>query len=419
MRNKKMVVSIISLVLLCALTVNFSGCVSAGAVDLMKGIAPGEIIDLAPDTEICNDAASDFAVRLFKRCYAGDNTLISPLSVFTALSMTTNGANGETLSQMEQVLGLSQDELNLYLYHYIKALPQGEKYKLSIANSIWFTDDERFTVNENFLQTNATYYGADMYKAPFNRSTLGDINSWVKQKTDGMIPKILNEIPSDAIMYIINALAFEAEWSEIYEHDQVKSGTFTKEDGTEQNAKFMYSIESTYLEDENAIGFVKYYRGRKYAFVAMLPNEDISVSDYISSLDGKKIRAMLEEPTNYSTVYAAIPKFETEYDVEMSTILSSMGMTDAFDAANADFSDLGSSTGGNIFISRVLHKTYISVAEKGTKAGAVTVIETTDGASPTFEEPKYIYLDRPFVYMLIDCENNLPFFIGVMTDINK
>ena len=415
MKKHKNFLAIISLVLLFTLTLNLSGCLSAGAVDLMDGVTPGDIIDLFPETEICGAAASDFALRLFKGCYEGENTLISPLSVFTALSMTANGANGETLSQMEKVLGLSEEELN----HYLKSLPQGEKYKLSLANSIWFTDDERFSVNENFLRTNATYYGADMYKAPFDRSTLGEINSWVKDKTDGMIPKILEDIPSDAIMYIINALAFEAEWSEIYEHSQIKSGVFTKEDGKEQNAKFMYSTENTYLEDENATGFVKYYRGHKYAFVAMLPNEDVSVSDYISSLDGKKVREMLEEPKYYSTVYAAIPKFETEYSIEMSEVLSSMGMSDAFDAQNADFSNLGTSSAGNIFISRVLHKTYISVGEKGTKAGAATIIEAKDGASPAFEEPKYIYLDRPFVYMLIDCENNLPFFIGAMTDINK
>ena len=419
MKKMKKSLAIISLVLFCALTLNLSGCVSAGAVDLMKGIEPGEMIALAPDTELCNDAASDFAVRLFKNCYADDNTLVSPLSVFSALAITANGADGETLNQIEEVLGLSSDELNVYLYAYLKNLPQGEKYKLSLANSIWFTDDERFTVNESFLQTNATYYGADMYKAPLNRSTLGEINSWVKEKTDGMIPKILNEIPDSAIMYIINALAFEAEWTDIYEHQQVRNGEFTKEDGTTQNAKFMYSTEAVYLEDENATGFIKYYKGHKYAFVAMLPDEDVSLSEYISSLDGKTIRDMLQNPQHYSTVHTAIPKFETEYDVEMSDILSSMGMSDAFDTEKADFSNLGTSSAGNIFISLVLHKTYISVGEKGTKAGAVTVIETTDGASAIVGEPKYVYLDRPFVYMLIDCENNLPFFIGAMTDINK
>ena len=181
----------------------------------------------------------------------------------------------------------------------------------------------------------------------------------------------------------------------------------------------MYSTEAVYLEDENATGFIKYYKGHKYAFVAMLPDEDVSLSEYISSLDGKAIRDMLQNPQHYSTVHTAIPKFETEYDVEMSDILSSMGMSDAFDTEKADFSNLGTSSAGNIFISRVLHKTYISVGEKGTKAGAVTVIETTDGASAIVGEPKYVYLDRPFVYMLIDCENNLPFFIGAMTDINK
>ena len=94
-----------------------------------------------------------------------------------------------------------------------------------------------------------------------------------------------------------------------------------------------------------------------------------------------------------------------------------MGMTEAFDVDNADFEGLGTSTGGNIFISRVIHKTYISVEEKGTKAAAVTIVEPGDGAAMEPEQPKEVYLDRPFVYMLIDCENNIPFFIGTMMDV--
>ena len=86
---------------------------------------------------------------------------------------------------------------------------------------------------------------------------------------------------------------------------------------------------------------------------------------------------------------------------------------------SADFSGLGTSTGGNISITRVLHKTFISVAEQGTRAGAATVVEMNDGCAPEFEEPKYVTLDRPFVYMLIDRETNVPFFIGTLTDPEK
>jgi len=409
---------IISLLLVCAMAVNLTGCtMKVQAKDLMEGITPNNV-DALDDLSSQNADVTDFAIRLFKASNEnGKNTLISPLSVLCALAMTANGAEEETLAQMEEVLGMTTDELNLYLYSYMKNLPQGDKYKLSLANSIWFTEDERFTVNQDFLQTNADYYGADIYKAPFDKQTLKDINNWVKQNTDGMIPEILDQIPPEAIMYLVNALAFEAEWSEIYEKHQVKDGEFTKEDGTKQDVKFMFGSEGTYFEDEKATGFMKRYVGGKYAFVALLPNEGVSVSEYIASLDGESLNALLTNP-QYATVHTSIPKFETEYKVEMSDILQSMGMTEAFDMYNADFEGLGTSTGGNIYISRVLHKTFISVGEKGTKAGAATIVEMKDGAAAEPTEPKEVYLDRPFVYMLVDCENNIPFFIGTMMDVN-
>lgn len=418
MKKTRISLMIISLLLVCAMAVNLTGCtMKVQAKDLMEGITPNNV-DALDDLSSQNADVTDFAIRLFKASNEnGKNTLISPLSVLCALAMTANGAEEETLAQMEEVLGMTTDELNLYLYSYMKNLPQGDKYKLSLANSIWFTEDERFTVNQDFLQTNADYYGADIYKAPFDKQTLKDINNWVKQNTDGMIPEILDQIPPEAIMYLVNALAFEAEWSEIYEKHQVKDGEFTKEDGTKQDVKFMYGSEGTYFEDEKATGFMKRYKGGKYAFVAMLPNEGVSVSEYIASLDGESLNALLANP-QYATVRTSIPKFETEYKVEMSDILQSMGMTEAFDMYNADFEGLGTSTDGNIYISRVLHKTFISVGEKGTKAGAATIVEMKDGAAAEPTEPKEVYLDRPFVYMLVDCENNIPFFIGTMMDVN-
>ena len=419
MKKTRISLVIISLLLVCAMAVNLTGCtMKVQAKDLMEGITPNNV-DALDDLSSQNADVTDFAIRLFKASNEnGKNTLISPLSVLCALAMTANGAEEETLAQMEEVLGMTTDELNLYLYSYMKNLPQGDKYKLSLANSIWFTEDERFTVNQDFLQTNADYYGADIYKAPFDKQTLKDINNWVKQNTDGMIPEILDQIPPEAIMYLVNALAFEAEWSEIYEKHQVKDGEFTKEDGTKQDVKFMYGSEGTYFEDEKATGFMKRYKGGKYAFVAMLPNEGVSVSEYIASLDGESLNALLANP-QYATVHTSIPKFETEYKVEMSEILKSMGMTEAFDMYNADFEGLGTSTDGNIYISRVLHKTFISVGEKGTKAGAATIVENKDGAAAEPTEPKEVYLDRPFVYMLVDCENNIPFFIGTMMDVNS
>ena len=360
-------------------------------------------------------AVTDFAVCLFQQSMkAGENTLISPLSRLAALSMTANGADGETLSQMESVFGMPTEELNAYMYAYMQGLPKEDAGKLALANSIWLTDDEEFTVNREFLQTNADYYGAGIYETPFNDTTRKDINLWVKENTDGMVKDLLDEIPEEAIMYLVNALAFEAEWQKVYEEVQVREAIFTKDNGDKQKTELMYASENVYLKDEHAKGFMKYYEGNQYAFVALLPEEGISVDAYVHSLTGEKIRALLENAESTS-VDTAIPKFETEYEVEMSDILKGMGMPLAFDPDFADFTRLGTHGDGNIYINCVLHKTFLSVAEKGTKAGAATAVEmVTESAMEMKEEPKEVILDQPFVYMLIDCKQQIPFFIGTM-----
>lgn len=387
-----------------------SGCTASGTANLMEKV-PARVICLAefPDR---GAEAEDFALRLFRASMKeGENTLVSPLSVLSALAMTANGADGETLAQMEKVLGMTTGDMNAYLYSYMDGLSDS----LKPANSIWFKDSETLTVKDTFLETNADFYRADIFKSPMDETTLEEINGWVEEKTDGMIPEILDEIPELAVMYLVNALAFEAEWEEVYDEYSVHQRTFTTEDGTERSVDMMYSEEQHYLEDENAAGFLKYYDGRAYAFAALLPKEGVSVSEYVHSLTGEHLRELLANPETV-TVNAGIPKFEAEYDGEMSEILTEMGMTDAFDGSRADFSRLGSSTEGNIYISRVLHKTFISVAEQGTKAGAATAVEMAAEGAYIQEEIKTVTLDRPFVYMLIDCEQNLPFFIGTMMD---
>ena len=409
----------IALFLVFAMALSLTGCSQVSANDLMKDV-PAKAVDVLPDMDAGSAAAADFGVRLFQTSMEeGKNTLISPLSVLYALAMTTNGADGNTLTQMEQVLGMDCDNLNSFMLAYLDLLPESEIYKMSLANSIWFKDDPNFIVKQSFLQTNADYYGADAYKAAFDEGTRNDINKWVKDHTDGMIPEILDEIPDEAIMYLVNALAFEAEWADVYEKHQVREGRFTMEDGTQQDVEMMHSQEYTYLEDDLATGFMKFYKDNRYAFVAMLPNEGITVSQYVDSLTGKQLQNLLTSPQDI-TVYASMPKFETDYDIEMSEVLQEMGMTDAFDWHAADFSRLGTYNvdGVNICINRVLHKTFISVTELGTKAGAATAVEMVAEGAAEIQEYREVVLDRPFVYMLIDCETNLPFFIGTMMDVN-
>ena len=409
---------ILTIMLAVGILLSTAACAKTESTNLMENITP-QVVNDEPNMDAGAAAAADFGVRLFREAMEADkNTLISPLSVLYALSMTANGADGETLAQMEEVLGMDIQSLNSFMAAYMKNLPTSEAYKLHLANGIWFRDDPSFEVNQDFLQTNANYYNAEIRKAAFDEATRKEINDWVKTNTDGMIPEILDQIHPAAVMYLVNALAFEAKWAQEYEEFQIRDGSFTTEDGTVRNVQMMHSAEHRYLEDEQATGFIKYYEDQRYAFVALLPKEGVTVAEYVEGLTGEHLKQMLDEPEDI-LVETAIPKFETRYDVQMSEILQQMGMNDAFSKNDADFSRLGiyHSDGSNIYISRVLHKTFISVAEQGTKAGAATVIELP--AEGAFANPEYrtVTLDRPFVYLLIDCETNLPFFIGTMMDV--
>lgn len=364
-------------------------------------------------------ALNGFAANLFQKCFDGErNTLISPVSVLYALSMTEGGAKGETLAQMEALFGLSMEELRDCLHLYQMELNENESNTLYLANSIWFKDDEKLTVEENFLNEHAGYYDAELYKAAFDEETARDINAWVEEKTDGQIKDILNGIPDEAIMYLINALSFDAEWESIYNDGQVWEDTFHAENGEEQTVDFMHSEEDIYLEDSLAAGFMKYYADREYALVAMLPGEGVSVQDYIAFLSEQGLETLWDNLQVAVEVHTAIPKFNCKFDIEMSDVLKELGITNAFDEDLADFSGIGHHEDGNLYINRVLHKTSIEVDEKGTKAGAATVVEmATETALQEENEPKFVYLDRPFVYFIIDCETNLPLFMGTMLSV--
>ncbi len=359
-------------------------------------------------SEKFKDAQYEFAVELLKENFKDENALFSPLSVKLALAMTLNGAGGETKAQMEEVLGLSTETLNEEIYKYVSSLSGDE---IQVANSIWINDDGEFIAKEDFLQANADYYGAGVFKETFNNSTVRKVNSWVKENTDGMIDNIVDESVKDSRMLLINALAFEAEWSDVYKKDQVSDGTFTSVSGEKQKVKMMSSTEYYYLEDASATGFMKKYRNGKYAFVALLPKNDIG--EYIENLNGADIKNLIANQTKES-VKCKLPKFSYDYSVTLNEALKNMGMPNAFDIHLADFSNLSQR---QLYIDKVLHKTHIEVGEKGTKAGAATVVAMNDAAAEITVKPKEVILDRPFVYMIIDTQSNLPIFIGALTDV--
>lgn len=410
-------IKLLALVLALTLIAGCAPSAALSATDLMADVEPNGAPDAAL-TDETRQGAADFSVRLLEACLdEGENVLVSPLSVLSALGLAEMGAGNETLSQMERALGLTRAQLCGELAAWSAALPQSEKARLALANAIWLRDVETLHVRESFLQDNADTFGAQVYRAKFDASTVRDINRWVKSQTDGMIDRVLNEIPDEAMLYLINALSFDAEWRTVYDEYQVRDGVFTAASGAEREVEFLRSSEYTYLSGAGATGVVKPYAGGQYAFAALLPDEGTEIAQVLENLRGDGWLTLLENASS-ERVITAIPKFKTEFSAELSGALTDMGMEDAFDRYAADFSGVGTCDEGALYLSRVLHKTAICVDERGTKAGAVTVVEMASGATDGPEEPpKQVILDRPFVYAIYDTETGLPLFFGVLRDV--
>ena len=407
----------------------FNGASSIGSVRLDNTVNVQASEGAATDEKFAG-AQMNFGVDLLKKCYENKkegvkNLLISPLSVSAALSMTANGADGDTRKEMEKLLGngLSLDEMNEYMAYYISQLPDEEKEKIYLSDSIWFKDDPTLKVYDEFLETNKKYYNSEIYKSAFEPdSIVKDVNSWVNRNTKGMIPSLITKenIKANTMMMLINTLYFEAEWWSPYL--RTTDGTFTDLDGNKFPIQEMNSMESQYFDLGNADAFKKPYKNGDYSFVGILPHEDVDYNEYIQNLDGAALAEGLKECEDPDTVdlYVMIPKFKYNYSESLSDILSDLGMKTAFDANKADFSkinDLSVEGALPLYIDDVLHKTKIEVTEKGTKAAAATAVIMGAGAAAPIEKKKvYIYLDRPFVYMIVD-KNNVPLFIGAATQL--
>lgn len=396
---------------------------SAAGTDLVSEIQPRSAEEINKEkTETYKEHSgglNDFTVNILKECDSGDKgILVSPLSIIYALGMTANGAKGETLKQMEDVLGISISDLNYFAYDVKNGISNNEDCKINLANSIWLLDDEKLVIEKDFLQNCRDYYGASVFREPFDENTLSLVNKWVDENTGHMIDKIIDRFPDKTRACLINALYFDAKWQSVYNENDVITGEFTTADGKKKETEFMFSEESQYISDDKSQGFFKPYKGGKYAFVGILPNEGVSLEEYISGLTGDKISKMLSNPEE-AVVYASVPKFEMDYSTELSKMLVDLGMVNAFSSEEnvADFSGMGHYDGHNLYISEAIHKTKIKVDEEGTKAGAATAIIMENAGAAYIEDFKTVYLDRPFMYGIWDYETKTFLFVGTMTDV--
>ena len=367
---------------------------------------------------------TDFSLNFFQKTTTknNQNSLFSPLSAALCLALINNGASGNTRAQLESLFGMDTDTLNHSLYAYTSSLYNSEETKLSLANSIWMKDKD-LNVKPSFLQTNADWYNAQAYAAPFNQNTVNDINNWCHNQTSGKISHVIDEIPTDAVMYLINSVDFNAKWQKQYERKDIESGVFHSYNGETRDVTMLYSEQSYYFLDENSVGFLKDYKGyngNSYQLMALLPNEGVDIYEYIDSLNGAKWDNLWESANTsredyvYREVHARIPEFTYEAELSLNETLQALGVTDMFSIKTADFSGIDDTQ--PLYCEVVKQKTMIELDRNGTKAAAITWAGMKAmSAAPA--EPLYITLDRPFVYAIIDNANNLPIFLGAVTQI--
>lgn len=377
------------------------------------------------------DTLADFSLRLFGATYDDDNTLISPLSVAYALNMVELGAQGQTLSQIEDATGMTSEEMNGALTTLSTSFTQrlgasdnDDSESLYIANALWV--DQRFPINPDYLATTESQLNAEVFSGMFGDQTVSEVNTWVNSHTNGMIPHVLDKLLPFSALVLVNAASFDAQWDSAYEDDDLVEDVFTNASGQTQKVTFMESEEDYYIELTNACGFMKFYDDTSFAFVGLLPAEGSTPGDVIEGLTGENLRQALAY-SRYANVSVRLPRFSDECRTNLVDPLTQLGITDAFgdyanfsgmiDDAPSDNNDVIAGDEG-FYISSAMQDAVIEVDENGTRAAAATVIVGDTAAPAAPPEDHEVYLDRPFVYMIVHVPTNLPVFIGTVNTLN-
>jgi serpin B len=370
-------------------------------------------IDLTKKSAELIEADQQFAFELFKEVYAlsdAENVMISSLSTSYALGMTFNGANGTTKDAFRDVLhfgDLTDEEVNeSYKELMSQLVTLDDKVQFSIANSIWYKLG--YNVLEDFISDNQEYFDAAVEELDFSDPQAVDIiNGWIEEKTNDKIKDMLDFIPSNAVMYLINAIYFNATWKYQFDPEDTYQGDFMLEEGGTHRTDFM-QVEGTFnftsQDDFTAVELP--YGDSAFSMVVLLPKPGISAADIVEEMDAESWNSWFEfsYPNN---VLVELPKFKYGFKSLLNDPLINLGLGIAFTDA-ADFSNI--TPGGGIMISRVIHQTFIDVNEEGTEAAAATIvemIESSAGGGPTL-----FRADRPFLYMIKENSTGALLFMG-------
>ena len=402
---------LLSLLLPLALLAGCAAPVGAGVTDLSRQFALGT--SAPPEADGAADAAiGNLGAQLLRAVREpGVNTLLSPLSISLALSMTANGAAGDTLAEFEALLGADVDTVNANAASLLAEYEHlGGSTVSNLADSLWL--DDSLEANELFLSRCTAFYDAGLYQADLaTEQTRRAVNGWVEENTGGMIPEILTEVPAeDAALLLVNALYLKNTWEHEFDPNSTREDSFYAADGTGTVTDFLSNgiRQEQYFRTEDAAGVVLPYDDGRLAFAAVLPDGDLDA--WLESLDGDTFPALLKSAED-TRLLLRMPKFEAEWGGELTDALTALGLDAAFDPARADLSGLGTTESGPLFIDSVLHRAKIQVDEEGTEAAASTVVMAPAGAPEPVDYEELI-LDRPFCYAIVDLERGVPLFLG-------
>lgn len=394
-----------------------------GNVTLPQGNDAYPNIQLTKAEQGVSTQEKNFGIEMFKdivkdKNYA-QNVVFSPFSLSLALSLTASGACGETLSEMTAALGFkgfTSQEVGSYYDKLLKAISSVDSNTLlESANAVW----SQYDLRKEYVTEASQYYDAKVERTDFSGDPTGSqkkINAWAKEKTHGMIEKILEQPDSDLRVALTNALYFKAKWS-YGPYYSTSAEPFTDIDSTVSSCRFfkvenfasIRNLPSYFGKDASVIKIP--YGNSSFSMVFALPGEGVDYRDFVSYLTAERWEQWLSHMSS-DKVYFKIPVFEDACDMKnLVPALQARGMNRPFSPLAADFSKMCDK---QLYINMVIQKAKVKVDNEGTEAAAVTLIGMKDGSAGPGEEPviRYFIADRPFIYAIVENSHNTLLFLG-------
>ncbi len=362
------------------------------------------------------EADNAFGFDLFRKIRntgSEENLLVSPFSVSVALAMAYNGADNDTKAEMEEVMelaGLTKEQINSSYKKLLSELVSSEEEVVfEIANALYYA--EGFTVKPGFLSVNREVYEAEVEGLDFSSpAAVETINNWVRDKTQGKIEQIIQQLKPLDRMVLLNAVYFNGTWSKQFDENGTHNREFTKTGGTTVRIPMMNKLDTLPYFSADSFKAIKLPYGKgQFSMVVILPHNDNDSQDIIKSLTAENWNLWMNRFELTERVDVTMPRFKFAFETSLKDVLSEMGMQKAFLPKEADFKEISEE---ELFISEIKHKTYIDVNETGTEAAAVTSVGF---ATTSFqEEPPTVpfYVDRPFLFAVTENDTGALLFLG-------